>query len=117
MRWQIESCFRVMKSEFKTRPVYLRNDNRIQAHFLTCFLSLLILKLIKMKTINETSEEDILNTLRSMNVHKLRDLGYLASYTRTEITDDLHESFGFRTDKEFISEKSMKKILKKINKG
>ncbi len=106
-----------MKSEFKTRPVYLRNEDRIQAHFLTCFLSLLILKLIKMKITNETSEENILNALRSMNVHKLRDLGYLASYTRTEITDDLHESFVFRTDKEFISEKSMKKILRKIKKG
>lgn len=117
MRWQIESCFRTMKTEFKTRPVYLRNDDRIQAHFLTCFLSLLILKLIKSKTKNEHSEEDILVTLRSMNVHKLRDLGYLASYTRTETTDDLHETFGFRTDKEFISEKSMKKILKKIRKG
>ncbi|MDD7305667.1 MAG: hypothetical protein PUG67_03675, partial [Peptoniphilaceae bacterium] len=62
-------------------------------------------------------EEELLNTLKTMNVHKLRDLGYLASYTRTEITDDLHQAFGFRTDKEFISEKSMKKILKKIKKG
>ena len=117
MRWQIESSFRTMKSEFKTRPVYLRNDNRIEAHFLTCFLSLLILKLIKRKTKDKHTEEEILTTLKTMNVHKLRDLGYLASYTRTEITDDLHQAFGFRTDKEFISEKSMKKILKKIKKG
>lgn len=117
MRWQIESSFRTMKSEFKTRPVYLRNDNRIEAHFLTCFLSLLILKLIKRKTKDKHTEEEILTTLKTMNVHKLRDLGYLASYTRTELTDDLHQAFGFRTDKEFISEKSMKKILKKIKKG
>lgn len=117
MRWQIETCFRTMKSEFKTRPVYLRNDDRIEAHFLTCFLSLLLLKIMMIKTKKEHSEEDILETLRSMNVHKLRDLGYLSSYTRTEISDDLHEAFGFRTDKEFISEKSMKKILKKIKKG
>ncbi|MDD7306119.1 MAG: transposase [Peptoniphilaceae bacterium] len=109
MRWQIESSFRTMKSEFKTRPVYLRNDNRIEAHFLTCFLSLLILKLIKRKTKDKHTEEEILTTLKTMNVHKLRDLGYLASYTRTELTDDLHQAFGFRTDKEFISEKSMKK--------
>lgn len=117
MRWQIESCFRTMKTEFKTRPVYLRNDNRIEAHFLTCFLSLLILKIFQIKTKNEHSEEEILSTLRSMNVHKLRDLGYLGSYTRTEITDDLHDSFGFRTDKEFISKKTMKKILKKTKKA
>ncbi|MDY6018983.1 MAG: transposase [Anaerococcus sp.] len=102
MRWQIESSFRTMKSEFKTRPVYLRNDNRIEAHFLTCFLSLLILKLIKRKTKDKHTEEEILTTLKTMNVHKLRDLGYLASYTRTEITDDLHQAFGFRTDTDII---------------
>lgn len=49
MRWQIEATLRTMKSEFKARPVYLRNDDRINAHFLTCFLSLLLLKIIEKK--------------------------------------------------------------------
>lgn len=116
MRWQIEAAFRTMKSEFKARPVYLRNDDRINAHFLTCFLSLLILKIIEKKIGNEYSEEQILHTLRDMNVHRLRDLGYLSSYTRTELTDALHDSFGFRTDNEFISDKTMKKIFKTVEK-
>ena len=47
MRWQIEAAFRTMKSEFKVRPGYLRNDDRIYAHYLTCFLSLLVLKIIE----------------------------------------------------------------------
>ena len=117
MRWQIEAAFRTMKSEFKARPVYLRNDERINAHFLTCFLALLIFKIIEERLGKEYSEEQILNTLRDMNVYKLRDLGYLSSYTRTEITDTLHDTFGFRTDTEFISEKTMKKILKSISRN
>lgn len=117
MRWQIEAAFRTMKSEFKARPVYLRNDDRINAHFLTCFLSLLILKIIEKKVGNEYSEEQVLHTLRDMSVYRLRDIGYLSSYTRTEITDALHNAFGFRTDSEFISEKTMKKILKSVEKG
>ncbi|MGN1384964.1 MAG: IS1634 family transposase, partial [Bacillus sp. (in: firmicutes)] len=116
MRWQIEAAFRTMKSEFKARPVYLRNDDRINAHFLTCFLSLLILKIIEKKVGNKYSEEQVLHTLRDMSVYHLRDIGYLSSYTRTEITDALHDAFGFRTDGEFISEKTMKKILKTIEK-
>lgn len=117
MRWQIEAAFRTMKSEFKARPVYLRNDDRINAHFLTCFLSLLILKIIEKKTFNKYSQEQLLHTLREMMVYRLRDIGYLSAYTRTEITDALHDAFGFRTDNEFISDKTMKKIFKVIEKG
>lgn len=117
MRWQIEAAFRTMKSEFKARPVYLRNDDRINAHFLTCFLSLLVLKIIEKKIGGKYSEEQILHTLRDMSVYHLRDIGYLSSYTRTEITDALHDAFGFRTDSEFISEKTMKKILRTVEKG
>ena len=117
MRWQIEAAFRTMKSEFKARPVYLRNDERINAHFLTCFLSLLILRIIEKKTENKYSEERVLDTLRNMRIGRLRDLGYFNHYTRTEITDALHDAFGFRTDSEFISDTTMKKIFKLVEKG
>lgn len=117
MRWQVEAAFRTMKTEFRARPVYLRNDDRIKAHFLTCFLSLLILKIIEKKVGDEYTQEQILHTLRDMNVHRLRDLGYLSSYTRTDLTDALHDAFGFRTDSEFISDKTMKKILKIVKNG
>lgn len=111
-RWQIEDAFRIMKTEFKARPVYLQKDNRIEAHFLTCFIALLISQILH-KTLDEKySLLEIIKTIRSMDVHKLRDLGYLSSYTRTELTDALHDKFGFRTDSEFISRKNMKKILK-----
>lgn len=117
MRWQIEAAFRTMKSEFKARPVYLRNDERINAHFLTCFLSLLILRIIEKKIGNEYSEEQILDTLRNMRIGRLRDLGYFNHYTRTKITDALHDAFRFRTDSEFISDTTMKKIIKLVEKG
>ena len=117
MRWQIEAAFRTMKSEFKARPVYLRNDERINAHFLTCFLSLLILRIIEKKIGNKYSEERILDTLRNMRIGRLRDLGYFNHYTRTKITDALHDAFGFRTDSEFISDTTMKKIFKLVEKG
>lgn len=112
--WQIESAFRIMKNEFKARPVFLQRDNRIKAHFLTCFLSLLIFKILDKKLENEYTSEEIIQTLRDMNVHKINGYGYLSSYTRSSLTDSLHGYFGFRTDTEFISNKSMKKILKKI---
>lgn len=117
MRWQIEDAFRTMKSEFKARPVYLRNDERINAHFLTCFLSLLILKILEEKVDRKYSQKQILHTLRNMNVYHFRDLGYFSTYTRSEITDALHDAFGFRTDNEFLSEKTMKKILKEVENG
>ena len=111
-RWQIEAAFRTMKSEFKARPVYLHNDNRIEAHFLTCFLSLLILRILEQKTENQYTCEEVIFALRNMDLHKVKGFGYLSSYTRTDITDKFHEIFGFRTDTEFISDKTMKKILK-----
>jgi transposase len=112
-RWQIEAAFRTMKTEFRARPVYLQKDNRIEAHFLTCFISLLIMRILE-KELDETFTcEELIHTLRSMDLHKVKGFGYLSSYTRTSITDALHEHFGFRTDTEFISDKSMKKILKK----
>jgi len=111
-RWQIEAAFRTMKSEFKARPVYLHNDNRIEAHFLTCFLSLLILRILEQKIGNEYTCEELIHTLRAMDLHKVKGFGYLSSYTRTDLTDKIHETFGFRTDIEFISDKTMKKILK-----
>ena len=103
-----------MKNEFKAHPVFLQRDNRIKAHFLTCFLSLLIFKILDKELENKYTSEEIIQTLREMNVHKINGYGYLSSYTRSSLTDSLHEYFGFRTDTEFISDKSMKKILKKI---
>ena len=114
-RWEIEESFRILKTDFKARPVYLKRDDRIKAHFTTCFLSLLIYRILEHKLNEEYTSEKIITTLREMNVRNLEGIGYIPTYTRTEITDILHEKFNFRTDNEIILPKDIKKILK-VNK-
>jgi transposase len=112
-RWQIEACFRIMKSEFNARPVYVRNEDCIKAHFLTCFLSLLIYRLLEKKLKNHYTCEELLETLKEMNFADVQEQGYMPVYSREKITDDLHEACGFRTDYDFITKRMMKNIQKK----
>ena len=112
-RWEIEENFRIMKSEFEARPVFVRREDRIKAHFLTCYISLLVYRLLEKKLENKYTCEQILDTLRSMQMtHLSKDSGYIPSYKRTDITDHLHKTFGFHTDFEFISKSSMRSIIK-----
>ena len=112
-RWEIEENFRIMKSEFEARPVFVRREDRIKAHFLTCFISLLVYRLLEKKLGEEFTCSQILETLRNMNVTLLsKDSGYIPSYKRTKITDKLHSSFGFRTDYEFTRKSTMRTIIK-----
>ena len=112
-RWEIEENFRIMKSEFEARPAFVRREDRIKAHFLTCFISLLVYRLLEKKLGEEFTCSQILETLRNMNVTLLsKDSGYIPSYKRTKITDKLHSSFGFRTDYEFIRKSTMRTIIK-----
>lgn len=113
MRWKIEECFRIMKSDFKARPVYVKTENRIKAHFITCFLSLVIYRYLEKVTNYKYTCDQLLETLKEMNMREIMGEGYIPSYTRTEITDVLHEIFGFRTDYQIIDRGNMKKILKK----
>ena len=120
-RWQIEDAFRTLKTEFKARPVYLQRDDRILAHFMTCFLALLLLKILKTRVEKylpgrHLTNQDVLETLQNMNFHALEDAYYVPNYTRTDLTDALHEAMGFRTDFEVISAQQMKKILKETHK-
>lgn len=113
-RWEIEESFRILKTDFKARPVYLKRDDRIKAHFTTCFLSLLIYRILE-HTLNEKyTNEKIISTLREMNLAYESEEGYIPLYTRNDITDDLHEKYEFRTDYEITTENKMKKILKNI---
>lgn len=112
-RWEIEENFRIMKNEFEARPVYVRREDRIKAHFLICYISLLLYRLLEKKLCGNYSCEKILATLRSMQMTLLsRESGYIPSYKRTSLTDDLHNTFGFHTDYEFISKASMRSIIK-----
>lgn len=113
-RWEIEESFRILKTDFKARPVYLKRDDRIKAHFTTCFLSLLIYRILE-HTLNEKyTNEKIISTLREMNLAYESEEGYIPLYTRNDITDELHEKYEFRTDYEITAENKMKKILKNI---
>jgi transposase len=111
-RWEIEECFRIMKSEFRARPVYLSRDDRILAHFVTCFISLVIYRLIEKKLNGKYTCHEIINGLRDMNFLEEKGEGYTPAYTRTDFTDDLHEAFGFRTDYQIVKTSLMKKIIK-----
>ena len=110
-RWEIEESFRIMKSDFLARPVNLSREDRIKAHFMTCFISLFIYRLLEKKLDYKYTTPQILDTLRNMTVLEQKGLGFEPEYERTTLTDDLHEIFKFNTDLEIVSYKKMKKIL------
>lgn len=112
-RWKIEESFRIMKTEFKTRPTYVQRDDCIKAHFLTCFMALLIYRILEKQLDEKFTCEEIISTLRDMDVRKLADNGYIPNYMRTELTDSLHENAGFRTDYELTTPKSMAGIIRR----
>ena len=117
-RWEIEECFRIMKTEFSARPIYLQREDRIKAHFITCFVSLVVFRILEKKLGEQYTCDEIINVLRSMMMYRPGEkLGYLPTYTRTAITDALHEAFGFRTDYEILTDLSMKKVFRDSKKS
>ena len=117
MRWKIEECFRIMKSDLKARPVYVQKDNRIKAHFIICFIALVIYRYLEKKVNYQYTCDQLIETLQEMNMREIVGDGYIPAYTRTEITDTLHDVFKFRTDYQVISPSDMKKILKETKRG
>ena len=113
-RWIIENGFRIMKTEFEARPVYVRRDDRIKAHFLTCFLALLLYRYLE-KKVNRGgmhfSTDEIVETLRSMNFLSIPGEGYIPTYTRTVLTNYLHGSAGFRTDTQIVTRQRIRSII------
>lgn len=115
-RWEIEESFRIMKTDFKSRPVYHTRDEMIKAHFITCFLALIIYRYVEKKLDEKYTAPEIIETLREMNMKLENQNSYIPNYIRTDLTDDLHEKFGFRTDFQAITEKNIKKIINKTKK-
>ena len=113
-RWEIEESFRIMKSDFLARPVNLSREDRIKAHFMTCFISLFIYRLLEKKLDYKYTTSQILDTLRNMNMLESKGDGYIPTYVRTDLTDDLHDTFNFRTDYEINTYKDFKKIFQQI---
>lgn len=115
-RWEIEECFRIMKTEFKARPVYLSRRDRITAHFTTCFTALVVYRILEKKLKDKFTCEEIIKTIRKMDMMIAPGEGYIPTYTRTDLTDALHDAFGFRTDYQITSQKNMRKILNQTKK-
>ena len=118
---EIEECFRIMKTEFKARPVYLSREDRIKAHFLTCYASLVLYRILEKRLAEKFPEtnfscHEIIQTLRNMNMMISPGDGYIPVYERTDLTDALHEISGFRTDLEIVSNRNMKKIFTMMKK-
>ena len=112
-RWQIEDCFRTMKTDFEARPVYVSREDRIKTHFLTCFLALLLFRLLKRELKSPCTTQQLLGVLRGMNFADIEEQGFMPVYERNRLTDELHEACGFRTDYQFITKRKMKEIEKK----
>lgn len=114
-RWKIEESFRIMKTDFLSRPVYLQLQHRIKAHFLTCFLALLIYRIMEQKVNTEEKKyttTEIINNLRDLNITSLNDLCYTPSFKRTDFSDRLEEVFVLSLSKEGLSNKFINKQIK-----
>ena len=109
-RWEIEECFRIMKTDFEARPVYVKRQERILAHFITCFISLIVYRYLEKKLDGEYSINQILSSLREMDFIRYEGKGYQPLYTRTKLTDALHDAFGFCTSKQIVPIKKMRNI-------
>ena len=110
-RWKIEESFRIMKTDFESRPVYVSREDRIRAHFLICYLALLIYRILEKKIGEKYTAKQLIQTLRDYNLLRINGEGYIPEYTRTDVTDHLHDVFGFRTDTEIVPTHKMKSII------
>lgn len=115
-RWEIEESFRIIKNEFNARPVYHFGGDEIKAHFLICYLSLVIYRYLEKELDNKFTVCEIIDTLKEMNLKREKNGLYLPNYIRTDLTDIIHAKFNFRTDYEVINQKNLNKILSQTKK-
>ena len=113
-RWEIEESFRILKTDFDSGTIHLTREDRIKAHFLTCFISLLIYRILENKLDYKYTNTKIIEKLKNMEVYEEKGSGYSPAYTRDDLTDDLHEIFGFRTDYEINTYENFKKIFTQV---
>ena len=114
-RYKIEECFRIMKTNFNARPAYHRNKNRITAHFLICYTALLIYRLLEIR-LDQYGEhfttDEILKTLKNMNVMNTQDAFYTAAYTSSRVCTALNGLFNLGLDKKYYQPKELSKKMK-----
>lgn len=116
-RWKIEENFRILKSDFESGDIYLSREDKITAHFLTCFISLLIYRILENKLNYKYTYTELIEKLREMEVYEEKGTGYSPAYVRNNLTDDLQGIFDFRTDYEITTYGDFKKIFKQLKKG
>lgn len=112
-RWEIEECFRIMKTEFEARPVYLSREDRIRAHFLTCFVALLAYRMVERRVGPGPTCDQLLTAMRGMLFEDVAGEGWAPLYEPDATTDALHEAYGFRTDYEIVPYAAMRRIFSK----
>ena len=117
-RYKIEDCFRILKTNFEARPVFHRNRNRVVAHFMICYTALLIYRLLENKLVQygaHFTTDNILDTLRNMNVVNIKDSFYTATFRASQVCTSLNGLFDLGLDKKYYQPKELNKKLKKIS--
>ena len=115
-RWEIEESFEIMKSELKTRPLYVTLEEAIKGHLLTCFIALMVYRILEKKYLLEKYTcDEIIETLKDMNITHLGGNNYIPSFERTALTDELADIFGFQPACEVLTQKYLKKFTRVVN--
>ena len=121
-RYEIEHLFRVTKTEFDARPVYLRREDRIRAHFAICFIALLLLKAFQ-RQLNEGlgeeqrySSEQIINALAGMDYNIVRGTGYVPAYSATALISRSCKVSGVQIDTQIVLNRKMRQYIKMLKK-
>lgn len=118
-RYKIEDCFRIMKTNFDARPVFLRKPERIRAHFLICYTALLIYRLMECKlddNLTHVTTSNLIKTLRNMNVVNMDDMCYKSIYSGSQALDALERCFELQLNRKYYRPSDLNKIVKKISK-
>lgn len=118
-RYKIEDCFRIMKTNFDARPVFLRKPERIRAHFLICYTALLIYRLMEYKlddNLTHVTTSNLIKTLRNMNVVNMDDMYYKSIYSGSQALDALEKCFELQLNRKYYKPSDLNKIVKKFSK-
>ena len=118
-RYKIEDCFRIMKTNFDARPVFLRKPERIRAHFLICYTALLIYRLMECKlddNLTHVTTSNLIKTLRNMNIVNMDDMYYKSIYSGSQALDALERCFELQLNRKYYRPSDLNKIVKKFSK-
>lgn len=112
---EIEHLFRTTKSFLDARPVYLQRSDRIRSHFLICFLSMVILKILqKQLNMPDVSIDLLIATIRDFKFAYIRGTGYIPLFERNELTDRLQEINGICVDTQVVKTKTLNAVYRNV---